>query len=102
MLEDWLSDHPEVSSRFARYHFKSAPQQGTFSTDEFSKRFDPPIVKEVLLAGRERQASTLLQHLSKGGRRIQFAADSFDEVIEFAVATIRKAEPNIKSCSAKS
>ena len=100
MLEDWLSDHPAVASRYARYHLKSAPQQGAFSTDEFwdefSTRFEPPVVEEVLLAGREKQATTLLRQLSEGGGRIQFAADSPDEVIAFAVAVIRKAEPEVR------
>jgi len=100
MLEDWLSDHPAVASRYARYHLKSAPLQGASSTDEFwdefSTRFEPPLVEEVLLAGREKQATSLLRQLSESGGRIQFAADSPDEVIAFAVAAIRKAEPEVR------
>ncbi|MBB3271388.1 hypothetical protein FHW75_002543 [Pseudomonas sp. OG7] len=95
LLEGWLAQSPAVASRWARNAFKRAPQRGVLSTDEFweffSRRFDPALVEDVLLAGRESQADHLLRTLTQGSGRLAFAADTTDEVIAFAVAAIRKA-----------
>ncbi len=101
LLEDWLAQSPAVASRWARHTFKRAPQHGVLSTDEFwesfSRRFDPPLVEDVLLAGRESQAEDLLRNLTQGSGRLAFAADTTDEVIAFAVAAIRKAPEPVRN-----
>lgn len=100
LLEDWLGQSPAVASRWARYQFRSAPQQGVLSTEEFwqsfSNRFDPALSEDVLLAGRESQAEDLLRNLAQGSGRLAFAADTTDEVIAFAVAAIRKAPETVR------
>ncbi|MCP6699367.1 hypothetical protein [Pseudomonas donghuensis] len=100
LLEDWLAQSPAVASRWARHVFKRAPQHGVLSTDEFwesfSRRFDPALVEDVLLAGRESQAEDLLRNLTQGSGRLAFAADTTDEVIAFAVAAIRKATEQVR------
>lgn len=106
LLEDWLAQSPAVASRWARHAFKRAPQHGVLSTDEFwesfSRRFEPALVEDVLLAGRESQAEDLLRNLTQGSGRLAFAADTTDEVIAFAVAAIRKApEPVRKPLEAR-
>lgn len=106
LLEDWLAQSPAVASRWARHAFKRAPQHGVLSTDEFwesfARRFDPPLVEDVLLAGRESQAEELLRNLTQGSGRLAFAADTTDEVIAFAAAAIRKApEPVRKPLEAR-
>lgn len=99
-VEAWLADHPAVASRYARYELKLMPSLGVRSTDEFweeySNRFYPAIVEEVLLAGRESQAEELLQRLNEGNSRLLYAADSPDEVIAFVVAAMRRAEPAVR------
>lgn len=97
MLESWLDKHPAVAARYARHVMKTVPPAGAMSTDEFwddfSNRFSRPLVEEVLLCGREQQAEQLLRRLAEPTGKASFAADSPDEVIAFAVAAIRKAEP---------
>lgn len=100
LLEDWLAQSPAVASRWARHAFKRAPKHGVLSTDEFwesfSHRFDPALVEDVLLAGREPQADDLLRNLTQGSGRLAFSADTTDEVIAFAVAAIRKAPEQVR------
>lgn len=97
MLESWLDAHPAVAAHYAREVLRTAPPTGALSTDEFwdefSTRFRLSLVEEVLLCGREQQAEELLRCLSEPIGSTGFAADSPDEVIAFAVAAIRKAEP---------
>lgn len=99
-VEDWLSAHPAVASRYAKYELKLLPQLGAYSTDEFwqeySSRFAPSLVEDVVLAGREQQAESLLRGLRAGSSRLALAADSPDEVIAFAVAAIRRADPTVR------
>lgn len=100
ILENWLDEHPAVASRYARETLRQIPPNDVFSTEEFweefSTRFNPPLVEEVLLADRKKQADTLLQNLLDGDNHLQFAADSPDEVIAFTVAVIRKAKPETR------
>jgi len=99
-VETWLSAHPAVSSRYAKYEMKVMPQLGVYSIEEFwqeySSRFAPALVEDILLAGREAQAKNLLQQLADRCNRLPFAADSPDEVIAFAVAAIRRADPAVR------
>ena len=98
MLESWLDKHPAVAARYAREVLKTAPPTGALSTDEFwedfSTRFNRPLVEDVLLCGREQQVEELLRRLSDSIGRVSFAADSPDEVVAFVIAAIRKAEPS--------
>lgn len=100
LLEDWLAKCPAVASRWASCELRIAPQHGVLSTEEFwqsfSSRFAPPLVEDVLLAGRETQAEDLLQKLAQGGGRLAFAADTPDEVIAFTVAAIRMAPEAVR------
>jgi hypothetical protein len=99
-LEDWLAQCPAVASRWASCELKLAPQQGVQSTEEFwqsySTRFAPPLAESVLLAGREAQAADLLGKLAQENGRLAFAADSPDEVIAFAIASIRTAPEGVR------
>lgn len=100
MVEDWLALCPAVAARYSKYELKNMPEVGIRSTDdfwdEFSSRFAPALAEEVLLAGRESQAKALVQRLNEGVSRLPYAADSPDEVIAFAVAAIRRAEPSVR------
>jgi hypothetical protein len=97
MFEDWLSACPAVAARWARNVLKVMPSTGARSTEEFwhefATQFAPTLAEDVLLAGREEQAKQLLQGLSGGAERPAYSADSPDEVLAFAIAAIRKAEP---------
>lgn len=100
MVEDWLSRSPAVAARYARFELKLLPVTGVRSTDEFweeySSRFDPQLVEQVLLAGREQQAEALIQRLSEGVSKLPYAADAPDEVVAFAVAAIRRSEAAVR------
>jgi len=100
MVEDWLSCSPAVAARYARFELKLLPVTGVRSTDEFweeySSRFAPQLVEQVLLAGREQQAEALIQKLSEGVSKLPYAADAPDEVVAFAVAAIRRSEPAVR------
>jgi hypothetical protein len=100
MVEDWLSRSPAVAARYARFELKLMPAIGVRSTDEFweeySSRFGPQLVEQVLLAGREEQAEALIQRLSEGVSKLSYAADAPDEVVAFAVAAIRRSEPSVR------
>ncbi|WP_179945969.1 hypothetical protein [Polynucleobacter asymbioticus] len=99
-LGHWLDQHPAVAANYARNVLKLLPSLGVLSIEEFwlnySTRFEPPLVEEVLLAGRSVQAEDLLQKLLESSGRIRLSADSQDEVFAFAAATIRKAAPDIR------
>ncbi len=93
-LETWLEERPAVASKWARQVIGNYPKDGALSTDEYwefySRRFDPPLTEDVVLAGRERAAETLIQALLGGPSRNPLIADSPSEVIAFAVAAIRR------------
>jgi hypothetical protein len=100
MVEDWLSRSPAVAARYARFELGLMPVTGARSTDEFweeySSRFGPQLVEQVLLAGREQQAECLIRRLSEGVSKLPYAADAPDEVVAFAVAAIRSASPAVR------
>ena len=70
------------------------PPNGARSTDEFwaefSCRFHPPIIEEVVLASRGGQAEQIVKHLIGKSGSLVFIADGPDEVSAVAVAAIRK------------
>jgi hypothetical protein len=100
MLEDWLADRPAVAARYAKHHLKKMPLVGAQSSadfwEEFSTRFTPELADKVLLAGREDQARQLVQQLSAGPGKLLYAADAPDEVVAFAIAAIRNADPAVR------
>ena len=94
-LETWLDERPAVASRWAREVIGNYPKSGALSTDEFweaySRRFDPQLTEDVLLAGRDAAAADLVKALLGDPGRYPLMADSPTEVIAFAVAAIRRA-----------
>ncbi len=100
MVEDWLSECPAVAARYARYEIKRMPVTGVRSTDEywdeFSTRFSPSLVEQVLLAGREEQGKNFVNRLNEGPNLLLYAADSPEEVLAFCVAAIRLAKPSVR------
>ncbi|PZT11486.1 hypothetical protein [Stenotrophomonas maltophilia] len=100
MLEDWLTDCPAVAARYAKNHLKKMPLIGAQSSidfwEEFSTKFAPELADKVLLAGREDQAKQLIQQLSDGPGKLLYAADAPDEVVAFAIAAIRNADPALR------
>lgn len=100
VIESWLDLHPAVSARYARYELNLMPQIGVLSTEEFweeySTRFHPQLSEDVLLCDRQLQADKLLKALADSPGAVRFSADSPDEVIAFAVAALRKAEPDTR------
>jgi len=101
MLEDWLALCPAVAARYAKYELKLMSPSGVRSIQEFweeyASRFSPSLVEDVLLAGRESQAAGLLRGISQGANKLAYAADSPDEVMAFAIASIRWAEPLVRT-----
>lgn len=95
-LEHWLEMHPAVAAHWARKELLITPNLGARSTDEFwqqfSSRFDPPLTEDVVLCERQPQAEKLVNALLRGESKVFLAADSSDEVIAFAVASIRRAD----------
>ena len=99
-LETWLESNPGVAAWHAKNTIKCAPINGVRSTDEFWEdyigRFDPKLTESVLVCGREANASALIGKLLEKDGPIRFSADSVDEVVAFAIAAIRTAEPEIR------
>jgi hypothetical protein len=99
-LEHWLDEHPAVASRYARFELGLFPQLGARSADEFwheySNLFEPTLTEEVLLCERDNLTEDLLVQLGGQTSKIKIMADSPDEVIAFAVAAIRKADPQVR------
>lgn len=97
MIEDWLSLCPAVSAYYAKYKLGLVSNVGARSIkeywNEYSTKFEPQLTEAVLLAGREKQRDSLLAKLKGDIKKIAFAADSPDEVVAFAIAAIRSAEP---------
>lgn len=95
-LEAWLEMNPAVAARVARSLLPLMPTHGARSTeefwDEYSSRFEPPLAEAVLLAGRAEQSRLLLQQFQEMAHSHLWQADSLEEVVAFAVATIRHAD----------
>ena len=99
-LEAWLEDSEAVAVRFATEVLKVMPPTGVRSTDqlwdEFSARFKPPLTEDVLLCGRAKEAAALLPQLMAPAGSYLLRADSPEEAVAFAVAAIRKADPDLR------
>jgi len=100
-LEHWLGQNEAVASRVAREVLRLIPVTGARSTSEFweeyAGRFRPSLTESVLLAGRDEQARQLVEQLANGRSGYLLQADSPEEVIAFAVAAIRTADPEIRA-----
>ena len=99
-LEDWLGISEAVAASFSRDVLGIMPPTGVRSTsemwEEYSTNFQPALTEGVLLADRQPQADQLLSELRGGPSSSRWQADSSQEVIAFALAAIRKAEPEVQ------
>jgi hypothetical protein len=100
-LEAWFQSAPAVAARFAKFELQRFPACGVRSSAEFWEsyrhRFQPPLTEEVLLCDRLKEKERLLASLLETSGRIRYWADSPDEVVAFAVATIRTAKPELRT-----
>lgn len=99
-LVQWLKDHPAIAARYARNVLKTAPQDGALSTDEywdeFSTQFKPQLSEKVVIADRKQEADALIARLQGQPESFMLGAEASEEVIAFAVAAIRSAEPAVR------
>ena len=99
-LAQWLRDHPAIAARYARNVLKNAPQDGALSTDEywdeFSTQFKPQLSEKVVIADRKTEADALIARLQGQPESFMLGAETSEEVIAFAVAAIRSAEPAVR------
>ena len=98
-LEDWLYLCPAVCLRLAR-ELRLMPPIGVHCTDqlweEYAKQFKPDLTEDVLLADRTSQMDTILNQMRSVLTSHLWQADSVEEVIAFAVAAIRKGDPEVR------
>lgn len=100
-LVQWLKEHPAIAARFARNVLKTAPQEGALSTDEyweeFSTQFKPQLSEKLVIADRQQEADGLIARLRGGAESFMLGAETSEDVIAFAVAAIRSAEPDVRA-----
>lgn len=96
----WLKDHPAIAARYARNVLGTAPKEGALSTDEyweeFSTQFKPQLSEKLVIADRQREADDLIAKLCGPADSFMLGAETSEEVIAFAVATIRTATPDVR------
>lgn len=99
-LVQWLKDYPAIAARYARNVLKNAPQEGALSTDEywdeFSTQFKPQLSEKVVIADRKQEADALIARLQGQPESFMLGAETSEEVIAFAVAAIRTADPAVR------
>lgn len=99
-LVQWLKDHPSIAARYARNVLNAAPQEGALSTDEyweeFSTQFKPRLSEKLVIADRQNEADALLSKLQGPPESFMLGAETSEEVVAFAVAAIRSAEPAVR------
>ena len=99
-LVQWLKDHPAIAARYARNVLKTAPQEGALSTDEyweeFSTQFKPQLCEKLVIADRQQEADALIARLLGQPESLMLGAETSEEVVAFAVAAIRSAEPAVR------
>jgi hypothetical protein len=97
-LVHWLEQYPAIAARYARNVLKKAPQEGALSTDEywaeFSSQFEPTLSEKVVIADRKREAEELIARLRGPAGTFMLGGETSEEVVAFAVAAIRCAEPD--------
>jgi hypothetical protein len=99
-LVQWLKDYPAIAARYARNVLNTAPQEGALSTDEyweeFSTQFKPQLSEKLVIADRQQEADALIAKLRGQPESFMLGAETSEEVIAFAVAAIRSAEPEVR------
>jgi len=99
-LVQWLKDHPAIAARYARNVLGTAPQEGALSTDEFWEefctQFKPQLSEKLVIADRQQEADALIARLRGQPESFMLGAETSEEVIAFAVAAIRSAEPAVR------
>jgi hypothetical protein len=96
-LVHWLDNNPAVAAKYARDVLGNAPNEGALSTDEyweeFSSQFLPRLSEKVVIGDRQKAAEDLIAKLLGPAGTILIGAETAKEVVAFAVAAIRSAEP---------
>lgn len=99
-LVHWLDDHPAIAARYARDVLKLAPKHDALSTDEyweeFSTQYKPQLSEKLVIADRQQDADALIAKLLGQPESFMLGAETSEEVIAFAVAAIRRAEPSVR------
>jgi hypothetical protein len=99
-LEEWLKHAPAVAASVAREIVGSLPIANVYSPEEFWNEYAPQfqrgLTEEVVLAGRQKQREDIINFLLAGGQIARWQGDSLAEVVAFVVATIRKAEADVR------
>lgn len=102
-LEAWLEQCEAVAKQYARavrgQVWVNQCRTVTEFWEEYAGGFRPELKEEVVLCERNAQADDLIRILAEGktGVPVRLLADSPDEVIAFAAAAIRKAEPPVRA-----
>jgi len=95
-LEEWIEQAPGVGVWLALHLNRVA--QGVISADdwwsEWIKSTDPPIIKELLLSGRENEERNITKFLRKPGC-YPISGNTPEEVIAFIIASFINSEDNI-------
>lgn len=100
-LEHWLEEREAVAKDFAKEVKGLSQVVGVRSIrefwEEYSERFNPKLIEQVVLSARKKEAEELITQLASGvPQAIKLQADSRDEVVAFVAAAIRTAESDIK------
>lgn len=99
-ISEWLKEHPAIAARYARNVLGTAPKDGALSTDEyweeFSTQFKPQLSEKVIIADRKQQADELIARLQGQPESFMLGAETSEEIIAFAVAAIRSADPAVR------
>jgi hypothetical protein len=102
-LETWLDQCEPVAKQYARgvrgQVWVNQCRTVTEFWEEYAGGFRPELKEEVILCERSTQADDLVRALAEGmaGPPVRLLADSPDEVIGFAAAAIRKADPSVRA-----
>ena len=91
-LEAWLDANPAVAARLASL-LHLLPQDGVRSAtdfwDEYAAGTRPRLTEHVLVAGRQKETADLRVNFGQIPSRIVVRADSRDEALAFAIASVR-------------
>lgn len=97
MLETWFDHCPAAAAWHAKYTLRVSPPQDVHSAEEFwqdfTGRFGPPLTEPVLLCERDNHAKEVRRTFMQPNGMVKLVADSPDEVVAFAIAAIRTADP---------
>ncbi len=94
-LKHWLGLAPGVTAHWAAGWFGAYPPDVASTAElweEYTSGCALTITEQLLLAGRSKQAESVIQRLSTlQPDRIEIAADSAEEALAFALASLRLA-----------